>query len=267
MAVVLSLALGACMLTACSKNPATVEGGTNANGGNETDVTQPVGEYTITFDANGGTFGSSSKFTATTTNGKLGSSSVPQNPTYTGYEFEKWTDATSGKVFSLSTTYTANTTFKAQWKGDGPITGDDDDDDDNNQTGDDDDDDDQGGGEVVLDSNSAKITFTDGYLIFRFVGPSGWESWATSKAHVYIFGKSEMGGTWPGVTLDGGEHSASGNIADISFIIVSFEGNDGPKQTPDVDNYTYQANGDYTISYTDWIPGEENYGKFNVSIA
>lgn len=104
----LTLALGACLFAGCAKGPAGTEG----------DPDNPPtagGEYTITFDAGLGSFGSGNKETRKTTDGKLSASALPANPTRDGYEFDMWEDA-DGKLFSLATKYTADTTFTAQWK-------------------------------------------------------------------------------------------------------------------------------------------------------
>lgn len=114
-ALALSLALGACMLTACAKTPQ--DGGTG-NGGTEGGGNgSATGVYTITFDANGGTFGSGTTtvMTAKTdSNGELSPSSVPMDPKYDGHVFDKWQDE-AGNAFSFITVYTSDTTFKAQW--------------------------------------------------------------------------------------------------------------------------------------------------------
>ena len=71
----------------------------------------PVTEYTITFDANGGSVNPAS---AETTDGKL--VSLPQ-PGYAGHIFQGWfTAATGGTQVTTDTVFTADATIYAQWK-------------------------------------------------------------------------------------------------------------------------------------------------------
>ena len=75
----------------------------------------PSGEYTITFDADGG----SATFTsAKTVNGKL--KELP-TATKSGYTFDGWYNGTS--AVTVDTVYTADTTLKAHWKSDGGSDG------------------------------------------------------------------------------------------------------------------------------------------------
>lgn len=71
----------------------------------------PATEYTITFDANGGSVNPAS---AETTAGKL--ASLPQ-PGYAGHIFQGWfTAATGGMQVTTDTVFTADATIYAQWK-------------------------------------------------------------------------------------------------------------------------------------------------------
>ena len=71
----------------------------------------PVTEYTITFDANGGSVNPAS---AETTDGKL--VSLP-TPGYAGHIFQGWfTAATGGTQVTTDTVFTADATIYAQWK-------------------------------------------------------------------------------------------------------------------------------------------------------
>ena len=71
----------------------------------------PATEYTITFDANGGSVNPAS---AETTNGKL--VSLP-TPGYAGHIFQGWfTAATGGTQVTTDTVFTADATIYAQWK-------------------------------------------------------------------------------------------------------------------------------------------------------
>ena len=71
----------------------------------------PVTEYTITFDANGGSVDPAS---AETTDGKL--VSLP-TPGYAGHIFQGWfTAATGGTQVTTDTVFTADATIYAQWK-------------------------------------------------------------------------------------------------------------------------------------------------------
>lgn len=75
----------------------------------------PSGEYTITFDADGG----SATFTsAKTVNGKL--KELP-TATKSGYTFDGWYNGSS--AVTVDTVYTADTTLKAHWKSDGGSDG------------------------------------------------------------------------------------------------------------------------------------------------
>lgn len=80
--------------------------------GYERQVTPPVGtEYTVTFDANGGSVTPDS---AVTTDGKL--TSLP-TPTKSGYDFMGWyTQAVGGQAVTVNTVFTQDTTIYAQWK-------------------------------------------------------------------------------------------------------------------------------------------------------
>ena len=75
-------------------------------------VRQPAPqEYTIAFDANGG---SVSQTSAVTTGGKLASLPIP---TRTGYDFVGWyTAASGGNTVTIDTVFTGNTTIYAHWK-------------------------------------------------------------------------------------------------------------------------------------------------------
>lgn len=75
----------------------------------------PSGEYTITFDADGGSVTPTS---ATTVNGKL---QILPTPTKSGYTFDGWYNGTS--AVTVDTVYTADTTLKAHWKSDGGSDG------------------------------------------------------------------------------------------------------------------------------------------------
>ena len=71
----------------------------------------PATEYTITFDANGGSVNPAS---AQTTDGKL--TALPQ-PSYAGHIFQGWfTAATGGTQVTTDTVFTADATIYAQWK-------------------------------------------------------------------------------------------------------------------------------------------------------
>ena len=72
---------------------------------------QVAQEYTVTFDANGG---SVSTVSATTTDGKL--TSLP-TPTYDGYTFLGWyTEETGGEKVTTDTVFTKDTTIYAHWQ-------------------------------------------------------------------------------------------------------------------------------------------------------
>ena len=72
---------------------------------------QAAQEYTVTFDANGGSVTPAS---ATTTDGKLGS--LP-TPTYDGYDFLGWyTEETGGEKVTTDTVFTKDTTIYAHWQ-------------------------------------------------------------------------------------------------------------------------------------------------------
>ncbi|MDE6029600.1 MAG: InlB B-repeat-containing protein [Clostridiales bacterium] len=79
---------------------------------NGTTPPNPTGEYTITFNYNGG---SGTPATATTTNGKL--TTLPTNVTApSGKTFDAWYDAaTGGNKVTTNTTFSANTTIYAQY--------------------------------------------------------------------------------------------------------------------------------------------------------
>lgn len=75
-------------------------------------VRQPITqEYTVAFDANGG---SVSQTSAVTTGGKLASLPIP---TRAGYDFVGWyTAASGGNTVTIDTVFTGNTTIYAHWK-------------------------------------------------------------------------------------------------------------------------------------------------------
>ena len=75
----------------------------------------PSGEYTITFDADGGSVTPTS---ATTVNGKL---QILPTPTKSGYTFDGWYNGSS--AVTVDTVYTADTTLTAHWKSDGGSDG------------------------------------------------------------------------------------------------------------------------------------------------
>ena len=75
----------------------------------------PSGEYTITFDADGGSVTPTS---ATTVNGKL---QILPTPTKSGYTFDGWYNGTS--AVTVDTVYTADTTLTAHWKSAGGSDG------------------------------------------------------------------------------------------------------------------------------------------------
>ena len=79
--------------------------------GYERQITPPVSqEYTVTFDANGGSVSTAS---TTTTDGKL--ASLP-TPTYDGYTFLGWyTEETGGDEVTTDTVFTNDTTIYAHW--------------------------------------------------------------------------------------------------------------------------------------------------------
>ena len=80
--------------------------------GYERQITPPVSqEYTVTFDANGGSVSTAS---ATTKDGKL--ESLP-TPTYDGYTFLGWyTEETGGDEVTTGTVFTKDTTIYAHWQ-------------------------------------------------------------------------------------------------------------------------------------------------------
>lgn len=73
------------------------------------------GVYNITFNANGGAFGTETTVVLKTTDGKL--SALPQNPTKDGEFFAGYNLTADGKgdVVTLDTVYTQKTTVYAQW--------------------------------------------------------------------------------------------------------------------------------------------------------
>lgn len=73
------------------------------------------GVYNITFNANGGAFGTETTVVLKTTDGKL--SALPQNPTKDGEFFAGYNLTADGKgdVVTLDTVYSKNTTVYAQW--------------------------------------------------------------------------------------------------------------------------------------------------------
>ena len=80
--------------------------------GYERQITPPVSqEYTVTFNANGG---SASTASTTTKDGKL--ESLP-TPTYDGYTFLGWyTEETGGEKVTTDTVFTKDTTIYAHWQ-------------------------------------------------------------------------------------------------------------------------------------------------------
>lgn len=71
----------------------------------------PIGPFTVTFNANGGSGGTTMK---TGTDGKL--SSLPKDPARSGYTFDGWYfDATEGLKIYTSTVFRADTTVYAHW--------------------------------------------------------------------------------------------------------------------------------------------------------
>ena len=80
--------------------------------GYERQITPPVSqEYTVTFNANGG---SASTASTTTKDGKL--ESLPA-PTYDGYDFLGWyTEETGGEKVTTDTVFTKDTTIYAHWQ-------------------------------------------------------------------------------------------------------------------------------------------------------
>ena len=88
------------------------------NGSNESGV------YKITFDANGGTYGTVDTVVVKTKDGKL--SELPPDPTASagGVTFDGYNLAAdgSGDKVTLDTVYTKNTTVYAQWRG-GAVSG------------------------------------------------------------------------------------------------------------------------------------------------
>ena len=74
-----------------------------------------VGVYTITFDANGGSFedGATAKEAMTNYSGELDVDSV-EEPTRSGYTFEGW-ETEDGEDISGTYTFTDNTTLRAVW--------------------------------------------------------------------------------------------------------------------------------------------------------
>ena len=72
---------------------------------------QAAQEYTVTFDANGGSVSTTS---TTTKDGKL--TSLP-TPTYDGYDFLGWyTEETGGEKVTTNTVFTKNSTIYAHWQ-------------------------------------------------------------------------------------------------------------------------------------------------------
>ncbi|GBU24343.1 hypothetical protein R83H12_00971 [Fibrobacteria bacterium R8-3-H12] len=71
-----------------------------------------VPQYTVRFDANGGTLAAGTEFGKTDASGKV----TQPTPTRTGYTFNGWyTAATGGTSVPASNPFTANTTVYAQW--------------------------------------------------------------------------------------------------------------------------------------------------------
>jgi uncharacterized repeat protein (TIGR02543 family) len=97
--VCLALSVGtAVMMTACGEDQTTVE------------------KYTITFNANGGTF-ADNKTTVTATTDDDGKVTLPTDPTRTDYTFDGYNTTAdgSGNSVTASTKYSANTTVYAVW--------------------------------------------------------------------------------------------------------------------------------------------------------
>ncbi|MCH5163300.1 MAG: InlB B-repeat-containing protein [Clostridiales bacterium] len=93
-------------------------------GGGEEDV--PGTEYTITFNANGGTFTEDDEpVTRTTNKGKITTAQLP-DVTREGFTLDGWYTAASGGNLVINTTFTANGIAYAHWT-ETPVGGDDDD--------------------------------------------------------------------------------------------------------------------------------------------
>ncbi|MBD5132108.1 MAG: InlB B-repeat-containing protein [Clostridiales bacterium] len=250
-AIALSLALGACLFTGCAKGPSDdmLDGTLNSGLGSDNSQTTPSGEYTITFNANGGLIGTSSTVTCTTSGGKLSAGDVPI-ATRSGYEFDMWTDSV-GNIFSYSTTYTANTTFSAQWKDNGNGGND------NNYgygNGDDDDDDDYNYGY----GDSSDITF-----IFS----TGWDD-AISDVRIHIWGEGEdnnytdwnsdtdaSGGDYMSDNYDG-TYSYTVTVdyrGDIQGLVITFTQDGKPWYAKSTDcTYYFTAGETYYLTFGDW---------------
>jgi uncharacterized protein (TIGR02145 family)/uncharacterized repeat protein (TIGR02543 family) len=82
------------------------------DGGGSGVTNTPAGQYTITFNANGGTVSPASGTTGT--NGKL-TITLPK-PTKSGYTFDGWfTAATGGSAVTAGTVFNSNATIYARW--------------------------------------------------------------------------------------------------------------------------------------------------------
>ncbi len=277
-AIALSLALGASLLTGCSKDLAAVGDNNNPDDNETPGISQDNGEYTITFDANGGTFGTNSTFTATTTNGKLSVGSMPQNPTYSGYTFDVWQDA-SGKIFSLATTYTANVTYKAQWIGSG--SGDnnsDNTDDNNNNNGNDDNnnnnDNNQGNGDDNNNGNDNPIDGDDNPIsdVVTFVFSTGWDE-AVKDVRIHIWGDEAYTNWTEGEEISGDSMTDNGDgtfsytvtvdyRGDVQGLVVMFtqKGKSWYAKSTDCTS-VFMAGGTYNIKFSDW--NNDVYGAIN----
>lgn len=202
--------------------------------------------YTITFDAGEGTFGADGRTVTRTTDGNGKVANLPTPDARDGYVFDYFVDSANAQV-STSTVFTANATVTAHWtvvqQQQQPPT--------------------------TLDGNSVKITFSDGDIGFKFVGPDGWESWdGVSEAHIYFFNDSGyVGPAWDDSTeMSGGAASISANSSTITKFIVWFNqtGGDypGSKQTDDL-SFNCQVGHNYVITFTGWGDG----GKLDVTVS
>jgi uncharacterized repeat protein (TIGR02543 family) len=102
-----AVAVGAVLLVGCGD-------GENPGGGDSGVTNNPntdAGQYTITFNANGGTVSPASGTTGT--DGKL--ASLPA-PTKSGYTFDGWfTAATGGSAVTAGTVFNLDATIYARW--------------------------------------------------------------------------------------------------------------------------------------------------------
>jgi len=74
----------------------------------------PADSFLVTFDANGGTFGTTTTVTVATIDGVVGTN-MPADPTRSGKYFAGWEDP-SGNYFNANTLVTADITVKAVWE-------------------------------------------------------------------------------------------------------------------------------------------------------